>query len=150
METSKLAIANEYLSRAIELYFRGDSYFSAIHLAGAAQELLGKFVERGGAASAHRSIVEGAVRISAALDPGGTPSKEKDIRQLVNYAKNRVKHMDDDGDEVVRFDPQYQAREILNLAVGDFYKLWGDGADLQLSDEIQQYSKYQVERRVGT
>lgn len=91
MTVSKLAIAAEYLNRAIELYFRGDAYFSALHLAGATQELLGKFVERTGAVSAHTSLVEGAVRISAYLSEDGKSSTDKQIMAVVNYAKNRTK-----------------------------------------------------------
>lgn len=144
---SKLTIAAEFLTRAIELYFRGDSYFSALHLAGASQELLGKFVERTGAISAHTSLVEGAVRFSAVLHEGGVPSTDKQMRAVINYAKNRVKHLDDVGDDVIEFDAQAQARDMLDLAVSEFYQLWGMGADLELSEEIQRYSRYQVERR---
>lgn len=53
MRVSKLTIAAEYLNTAIELYFRGDAYFSALHLAGAAQELFSKFVERRRGLCAH-------------------------------------------------------------------------------------------------
>jgi hypothetical protein len=35
MRVSKLTIAAEYLNTAVELYFRGDAYLSALHLAGA-------------------------------------------------------------------------------------------------------------------
>ena len=36
----KHAIAGEHLDRAIELYLRGDSFYSALHLGGAAEEIL--------------------------------------------------------------------------------------------------------------
>lgn len=146
MKVSKLAIATEYLNTAIALYFRGDAYFSALHLAGAAQELLGKFVERTGAISAHTSLVEGAVRISKYLNENGEPSTDKQIRAVVNYAKNRVKHMNDVGDDVVDFHAQTKAREMLDLAVSEFYQLWGSGAELNLSEEIERYNRYQVTR----
>jgi len=146
MTVSKLTIAAEYLNRAIELYFRGDAYFSALHLAGAAQELLGKFVERTGEVSAHTSIVEGAVRISAYLNENGKPSTDKQIRAVVNHAKNRAKHMDSVGDEVVYFDAQAAARDMLDLAVSEFNQLWASGADLDLSAEIDRYNSYQATR----
>ncbi|CAN7630744.1 hypothetical protein [Massilia sp. LjRoot122] len=146
MTISKLTVAAEYLGRAIELYFRGDSYFSALHLAGAAQELLGKFVERTGADSAHTSLVKGAVRISKFLNEGGEPSTDKDIRDIVNHAKNRSKHMNAVGDDVVEFDARTQARAMLDLAISEFYYLYGNGAELELSDEIERYNLYQVER----
>ena len=38
--TPKLSIAVEFLKRVMELHLRGNSYHSAIHLAGAAEELL--------------------------------------------------------------------------------------------------------------
>lgn len=146
MSISKLAIASEYLTRAIELYFRGNSYCSALHLAGAAQELLGKFVERSGGVSAHTSLAQGAARISGFLDPHGVPSTEREMKDIINRAKNRVKHMNAAGDDVIEFDPQTHAREMLDLAVSEFYQLWGDGAELEMSDEIERYNRYQVER----
>lgn len=148
VKISKLVIANEYLRRAIELYFRGDSYFSALHLAGAAQELLGAFVERTGKMSRRQSIVGAAVDISAILDARGVSSTEKEICRVVNHAKNRVKHMDAQKieDEFISFDPQSHAKEMLDFAMSDFYQLWESETALPLSDEIQRYSRYQVER----
>lgn len=146
MSISKLTIASEYLTRAIELYFRDDSYFSALHLAGAAQELLGKFVERSGGVSAHTSLAQGAARISRHLNPHGVPSTERQMKDIINQAKNRVKHLNNVGDDVVEFDPQTFAREMLDLAVSEFYQLLGNGAELEISDEIERYNRYQVER----
>ena len=39
----KLSIAVEFLERAIALHLRGNSFYSSIHLAGAAEELLNVF-----------------------------------------------------------------------------------------------------------
>ena len=44
----KLAIADEMLESAIESYLDGQKYFSALHLAGAAQEIYGKWLRING------------------------------------------------------------------------------------------------------
>jgi len=144
MAISKLIVATEYLNRSIELYFRGDSDFSALHLAGAAQELLGKFVELSGGQSAHSQLVDGAVRISNALNPAGAPSTAKGIRGVINFAKNRAKHMDDAGDDVIEFDARRAAGEMLDIAVEEFYQLFGNGAEVSISPEIERYNHHKT------
>lgn len=144
MEVSKLTIAAEYLNRAIEMYFRGDSDFSALHLAGAAQELLGKFVECSGAQSAHSQLVKGVVRISRVLDPVGVASKEKNIRHVINFAKNRVKHMDDEGDDIIQFDVRRAAEDMLDIAVSEFYQLCNTGAAICITSEIERYNHHKT------
>jgi hypothetical protein len=51
----KLDVACELLDRSLRLYYAGDSYFSALHLAGAAEEILGVYVERAGGESSFRT-----------------------------------------------------------------------------------------------
>ena len=62
--TSKLDIATELLDRALRLYYERDSYFAALHLAGAAQELLGAHVRTHGGISSFQSLKDSAVRLS--------------------------------------------------------------------------------------
>lgn len=54
--------------------------------------------------------------------------------------------MDDVGDFVVDFDAQAAARDMLDLAVSEFYQLWGSGDDLDLSAEIDRYNRYRAMR----
>ncbi|NVD74560.1 hypothetical protein HUX88_29170 [Duganella sp. BJB1802] len=144
MAVSKMTVATEYLNRAIELYFRGDSDFSALHLAGAAQELLGKFVGRAGRQSAHSQLVDGALRIANVLPPTGKPATEKGIKGVISFAKNRVKHMDETGDDMIEYDVRKAAADMLDIAIAEFYELFDSGAEISISPEIERYNHHKA------
>lgn len=121
--TPKMQVADELLEKALESYFDG-AYFAAIHLAGAAEEILGVYVTRiTGADNAFKSLQHAAVRISALLDEDGEASRPEDIRKLMTYARNRTKQIDAVGDDEIRFDPEQQAKDLLDRAVTDYYNL---------------------------
>lgn len=86
------------------------------------------------------------MRISAYLNEDGKPSSDKQIRAIVNYAKNRAKHMDGVEDAFVDFDAQGAARDMLDMAISEFNQLWGRGEDLNLSDQIDRYNRYRDTR----
>lgn len=119
--TPKLKIACELLECALRLYYEGCSDFAALHLAGAAEELLGRFVERIGGESEFASLQRGAMRISKCLNEDGKESKSKNIAALINHAKNASKHMDQNDIDHVVFDPRAETRKILDRAVPNFY-----------------------------
>ena len=118
--TQKLLVAAELLDRALVMYYEGSSYFAALHLAGGADEILGTYAERLGYESSFRSVRDGAVRLSKILN-GGIETKPKDISDIMNYARNRTKHMNKGDDDLVLFDPQTEARDLLGRAVSNFY-----------------------------
>ncbi|NVH61907.1 hypothetical protein HQ621_13440 [Pseudomonas simiae] len=120
--TQKLLVAAELLDRALVMYYEGNSYFAALHLAGGAEEILGAYVERSGDESSFKSLQGGAVRLSKFLN-GGIEAKPKDIAAIMNYAKNRTKHMDKKDDDHVQFDPQTEACDLLGRAVSNYYTL---------------------------
>ncbi len=118
--TQKLLVAEELLDRALVIYFEGNSYFAALHLAGGADEILGTYAERLGYDSSFRSLQNGALRISKILT-GGKETQPKDISNIMNYARNRTKHMNKEEDDHVLFDPQTEARNLLSRAVSNYY-----------------------------
>lgn len=121
--TPKMKVAKELLDNALEAYFR-EEFFAAIHLAGGAEEILGTYVIRiTGTDNAFKSLQNAAVRISALLDSEGEASTHKAIRDLMTYARNRTKHIDPVGDDDIQFDPQLQAKDLLDRAVTDYYHL---------------------------
>ncbi|WP_235576603.1 hypothetical protein [Pseudomonas taeanensis] len=122
MPTEKLKVATELLDRALCMYYEGNSYFAALHLAGGAEEVLGAYVERSGRESSFKSLLHGAVKLSKFFGDG-VESKTKDIAAIMNYAKNRTKHMDEEGDDHVYFDPKVEARDLLDRAVSNYYTL---------------------------
>jgi len=120
--TPKLLVAVQLLDRALSMYYQEDSYFAALHLAGAAEEIMGVYVERKGHQSSSISLQAVAVRVSELLDEG-TAAKPKDIIDLMNYARNRTKHINREGDDDVYFDPKIEAFDILDRAITNFYTL---------------------------
>ena len=123
MATSKLEIACELLNDALELYYSKESFFSAIQLAGAAEELLGRHLELISQKSAFKSEVTDFIDLLNAVAPPSGTWHKKEMVNFVNNAKNHTKHMDPGSEIAVDFDPRLEAREILERAVSDYYHL---------------------------
>lgn len=121
--TSKLTVATELLENALFLYFEGKSYFASLHLAGAAEEIFGAYINYNGGVSAFSDIRDGAVRLSKFIDDSGVESKPSDIKKLMNQAKNSAKHMDNLNDDSVTFDAKYEAKAIIESAVSNYHSL---------------------------
>jgi hypothetical protein len=137
--TDKLQVAVELLDRALCMYYEGNSYFAALHLAGGAEEILGAYVERSGCESSFKSLQQAAVRLSKFLNDG-LESKPKDIADVMNHAKNRTKHMNKDNDDTVYFDPKTEAHDLLDRAVSNYYTLMSD-FDLPETDLIRRFNE---------
>ena len=120
--TEKLIVAIELLDRALGMYYEGNSYYAALHLAGAAEEILGVYVERSGDESSFKSLQRGAVVLSKVINDG-VESSPQEIAAIMNHAKNRTKHMDKEKDDHVRFDPKIEARDLLGRAISNYYTL---------------------------
>lgn len=123
MSTEKLHVASELLDRALHMYYEGNSYFAALHLAGGAEEVLGAYIERSGGESSFKSLQRGAVKLSKFFNDGGVESSPKGIATVMNHAKNRTKHMDVEEDDHVYFDPKAHAHDLLDRAVSNYYAL---------------------------
>ncbi len=121
--TPKMLVAAELLERGLQAYF-DQAYFAAIHLAGAAEEILGTYVTRiTGTENAFKSLQNAAVSLSRLLNKDYEASTPKAIRELMTYARNRTKHIDLAGDDDIHFDPKMQAKDLLDRAVTDYYHL---------------------------
>ena len=138
--TPKLIVAVELLDRALRLYYEGGSDFSALHLAGAAEELLGKHVEDKVGQSSFASLKAAAVCFSKYLNAGGEESTPKAIAVVMNRAKNSTKHMDDMSDGSVSFDPRAEAHALLDRAVTNFYQAMSH-FQLQETDLIRRFNQ---------
>jgi hypothetical protein len=119
----KLDIAKELLESALFHYYETQSYFASLHLAGAAEEVLGRYVENTGSKSSFASLRDGAVRISEILYGEENSSCEKSIAQVMNSAKNSTKHMNEKNDDRVFFDAKSAAKDLLDRAVTNYYHL---------------------------
>jgi len=97
-------------------------FFAALHLAGGADEILGVYVNRLGEESSFETLRDGAVKISRLLNEG-KESSARDIAAIMNYAKNRTKHLDKMGDDDTCFDPATEAVNLLDRAISNYYRL---------------------------
>ena len=121
MAVEKLTVACEFLEQALRLYYES-SYFAAIHLAGAAEELLGAHLTILGKDSTFHNFRTAGVDLANSFDDG-PPITRRDMEALLNHAKNRSKHMDSAEDSTSTFDPAEEAHVLLDRAVSDYYHL---------------------------
>lgn len=139
MAIPKLLVANELLDQALRLCYEGESYFAALHLAGAAQEIFGKTLT----SLRLESALENHVKVSFRSDKhlgsdGGQVTSEKEVRDEVLFAKNATKHLDIGRESSVDFDAQIEAYDLLDHAVSDFNQL----ADLKLVEETARIRRF--------
>jgi hypothetical protein len=115
---SKREIACEYLDAAVEFYLAETNLFCAIHLAAAAEELLGKLLPE------EDRIFTLAWKAERYFKAEKNPTvTDKAARKSVNESKNRIKHMDNSEDETVLIDPKLEARFYIEHAWINFSKL---------------------------
>ena len=116
---TRVQAAQIQLERAIVLYLEEKDFVSAITLAGAAEEILGKAI----AAARGEPVVESSAAaisgFSVAL--GGDPVEKKDAISLMNYARDSLKHFGDGSS--VDCDFEEEAFELIDRAVSNFWGL---------------------------
>ena len=115
-----LALAE--LERALQLYFENGDRGSVITLAGAADEVFGKYLERAGRESSFKSLVVAVTEIRARMF--GEPLELEEVKAIAdraNSARNSLKHIGET--EVVKFDLETEARDMLNRAIDNYWSL---------------------------
>jgi hypothetical protein len=114
--TNKIIIACELLDRSLRLYYEGDSDYSSLHLAGAAEEILGAYVKKHGGETAFENLRSATVKISAYLDESSIESNPKEIADIMNHAKNNTKH----GSGEVSFSARAEAKDLIDRAIQNY------------------------------
>lgn len=118
---SNLEIAKRQLDRSISLFFDERDYVSSLTLAGAAEEVLGKILnhERSSSHSLDE-LIKGALKINS-VPVGGHKEKKakKEIANIANYFKNRIKHYNAEGE--ITFSVNFYAAEIINRAMSNYF-----------------------------
>ncbi|KFN41771.1 hypothetical protein [Arenimonas oryziterrae] len=128
--TPKLAVALELLERAIELYLRGDSYYSSLHLGGAAEEVLAIYIRDlsdelpATAKPASDHLKDAFLAFKAPSSPRERVAAEKWIHDRMFEAKNTVKHKRGKRDLTVSFDAKEEAFDVVDLAVSNYFVLF--------------------------
>lgn len=125
----KHTIAIQHLDRAIELYLRGDSYFSALHLGGAAEEILNVYAREvdlgasGAMKPAFDQFKDAVVKLSAPATPDELLATEKWIHDRMTQARNTVKHKMGKADLTVDINAKEEAYEEIDRAISTYFQL---------------------------
>jgi hypothetical protein len=134
-----LTVPHEFLESALSLYFEHKAYSSALHLAGAAEELLGKLLREKGVASYIDSIPElfmdawdKVVSERPARTIDGARMSLKSIADDLNSARNHVKH----STAPATYDVRVEACWMLWRAFSNYDRLRQTGASLSIVSEL--------------
>jgi len=115
-----LALAQ--LETALQLYFESGDRGSIITLAGAADEVFGKYLERAGRESSFKSLVVAVTEIRARMF--GEPLEQEEVKAIAdraNSARNSLKHIGET--DIVKFDLETEARDMLYRAIDNYWSL---------------------------
>jgi len=122
---TNLEIAHRQLERSIELFLDRQDYISALTLAGAAEEILGKLLRKEGKNHWLDEITSGTLKLlgfeGEALQSPEAKRAGKQIANISNYYKNRCKHFNDQ--DHVTFSVDVQAAEMIDRAISNYWQL---------------------------
>ncbi len=123
-------IAEQQLEMAIQLW-HAKQYVSAITLAGAAEEILGKCLRRSGMEPSFDNIKASIIKISRLLVGNEDPESEKIVAELFNQTKNELKHYA--GDDSLSFNLIEDSVDLLERAITNYQMLTGTVTDSMIS-----------------
>ncbi len=133
----KIDIAMEHLNLALKEYVAQNNMFSVIHLAGAAEEMLGKVVCLNKKESALDNTQNWFRRWYSNL--GKDTPANKDINKFILKTKNGVKHIKNCNDLSLEVDAKREAKEIIRRAIENFNQL----PELTITLEIIAYHNHE-------
>ena len=120
VKTEKLSIALEYLETASILWVHEINYYSAMHLAAAAEEISGKACRIERKKSNYDELRGKVIKMLSAV---GIDHTENDIKNAFYGAKNSIKHMDNESDRLVDLDSKNESATYIVSAFRNFEKL---------------------------
>lgn len=117
----KTLIAVTQLETALRLFVEGQDLFSALTLAGAAEEILGRLVSGEGKESSIESLKNAASEMhqhlfSEIIDPSV-------FGHLANRARNSLKHLGSPKQPRIALDVREEAVDMLNRAIDNYWAL---------------------------
>ncbi|NOH95512.1 hypothetical protein [Vibrio sp. 99-70-13A1] len=121
---NKQDLAIDHLNLALSLYVKNENMASVIHLAGAAEEMLGKIVRFTNKENAKDALFRQMHTWWQQVLNTDTP-KNSVLDKTVLNAKNTVKHINGKDDLTVELDLKKQARQLLDRAVENYHKIPG-------------------------
>ena len=136
------------LESAIELFF-AEKYVSALTLAVAAEEVLGRLVESRcntpNASERYIGLIQdiGRLRLFPEDDPAETEISRKGAHLMLNFARNSVKHWNSESDAYESdLDFKEAAKDMLDRACSNYSDLYpGDFSNCL----VERFMTYQVD-----
>jgi hypothetical protein len=125
---NRLEMATCQLETALKLYFKGGDHYSAITLAGAADEVFGKALKVQGQETRLEEIAKSVSAIYKKLY--GDELDPKAVVERANHARNALKHWGADQPMLVEFDLDEEVKNMLERGIANYWALYGDLTDL--------------------
>lgn len=132
-------IAMQYFNMALTEYVKNMNMFAVIHLAGAAEEMLGEIVKinnKENALKRHQSSLRRWWKIIGKSTPGNS-----ELNNHILNTKNSIKHINGNDDLEIEVDLYKEAKEIIGRTIENFNQI----PSLQQSPELLAY--YQHEKK---
>ena len=129
----KKCIALSQLESALRCYWGGD-YIAAITLAGAAEEIFGRCLQRLGRQNALASLETNTATMHKHLF--GEPLDPKWVAERANHARNALKHLDAGGYPTVTIDTTEEAVGLLTRAIDNYWRL-----ESSLTPAMEQFER---------
>lgn len=117
MKIKKIDVAVNHLRLAIDLFLNGGDRLCVVTLAGAAEEILGKYAERENI-TPMIEILNSALKQEIAPDTTYGDFK----RNILNNARNTIKHFSKTDDEIIEIDSETEALSMLIRAIANLQK----------------------------
>jgi hypothetical protein len=115
---SKVDIAVKQLETAIDLYVDRQDYICAITLAGAAEEILGKLVQR---KDGQPAVEELCTSLILKYVPGADRNHIRD--EYLNKARNSLKHANQTGEDVIKIEVEAEVMSMISRALSNLLTL---------------------------
>jgi hypothetical protein len=128
-------LALRQLETALALFFENGDRGSIITLAGAADEVFGKHLEKIGRKSSFKTLVAAVIAIREhVFGEALSPEEVKAIADRANSARNSLKHIGQT--DIVKFDLEAEARDMLSRAVDNYWLL-----ETQLTPAMERFER---------
>jgi hypothetical protein len=139
---SKVDLAVEQLGVALRLFLDEKGYASALTLAGAAEEILGKALEHRGRTNSMQWQYEAEAEVFRLLH--GRPMKWSEFADERNQARNALKHMRAADEATLTADLEEAAVWMLVRACDNYNRL-----GLEPTDDMRRFDSWFYEHIVG-
>ncbi len=139
---NQLVVSEHQINRAIRLFLDEKDYYSSGTLAGAAEEILGSLLVKGGASHSLNDQIKSVLGMLSseeieALAEGKQKSHSKIVASVLNFYRNWLKHYCEDDFET-NIDAEEAAAELIDRAVTNFFRLTS-----RESREMRRFLEYQ-------